>query len=527
MFFALLGVLTGQAFSAPSPHIWQRWDYSLTSAKAYQDPYRNVTVQVTYKGPAGVSFKSWAFWEKGNIFRIRAAFPAAGTWTWRTSCSDKTNKGLHHKSGQVLVSAYEGNNPLYRNGFLKVAAGERTLAYADDTPFLWMGDTGWYVLRESSSAEWRRYIDNRAAKGFTVVQVHVGNSWVIAPDVDGHMPFENYAPSDDFWSGFEEKISYANDQGIVVYLIGLGASGKGGYLPAMNTREFARYITGRFAGHFVIFSPSMDAHYDKRNDELGAYLKEADPRHLVSQHVGTDLHAAEEYHSRQYMDFTSLQSGHHGGNVEEAYAAARNWSLALWRKTPVKPVINAEGMYDGRGNNEGSSWREMDVRKIGWMSWLSGALGYTYGAGNTKNVPEGDKGGVWMLNRDKRSYDYWERAMEWNSAKQMTYLRDFFQSIDWWRLEPAPELMLNQPEDPVRLPVVAKSKAGDLLVAYLPDDTPLELNLAHLTETLQGTWYNPVTGEYSSASRRVRPGIARFTPPGPGDWTLLLIPRDK
>ena len=44
---------------------------------------------------------------------------------------------------RVEVSPYEGNNPLYRRGFLRVSENRRYLVYGDGTPFLWIGDTAW------------------------------------------------------------------------------------------------------------------------------------------------------------------------------------------------------------------------------------------------------------------------------------------------------------------------------------------------------------------------------------------------
>jgi hypothetical protein len=511
------------ALSAPPPLTWQRWEHTLSSKKVYAAPYQTVAIRAEFSGPDGVSFSTWGFWEKGKTFKIRAAFPRAGKRKWRTTCSDKKNKSLHGRRGTVVVSSYEGRNPLYQHGFLKVNADKRSLVHADDTPFLWMGDTGWHTLRMSTAEEWKKYIDNRVDKGFTATQVHVMSSSEVVHNVAGEMPFENDAPNPAFWKNLEEKIEYANQNGMVVYIVGLGVSGKGAYLAAMNSQRFARYITGTLAGNFVIFSPSMDARYDERNDELGTFLDEADDLHLISQHVGTNFPAAEEYHSKEYLDFTSLQTGHHRGNIDRAYDAARAWSLLLWNKNPVKLVIDTEGMYDGRGNNEGDNWREKDVRKIGWLSWLSGALGYTYGGGKGPDKLIGSKGGVWLLNKDKDSYDYWEKAMEWNSAHQMSYMKKFFQSIGWWRLQPAAELIVNQASDSATRMAAAKSFEGDLLVAYLPDNSHIELDISSLTPGLHGTWFSPVSGDVFPAKEELNKDRCKiFRRPREGDWVLLL-----
>lgn len=523
---ALTATAWGQGFreaGATSAITWQRWEDTLISKKTYEQPYKEISLRVKYAGPGGESFTNYGFWEEGNIFKIRTAFPTPGTWTWQTTCSDTANNALHNKQGQVRVLPYKGKNPLYQKGFLKVSRDGRTLAQADNTPFLWMGDTGWYVFRKASVNEWQKYIDNRTAKDFTVIQIHIASSRGPAPNIHGQMPFKNNIPNKDFWQDLDGKVKYANRKGLVIYIAGLGASGKGGYLPAMNTKTFAQYITGRLAGSFVIFSPSMDAHYDQRNDELGAYLNEAGPRHLISQHVGTDLNAAETYHPKEYLDFTSLQSGHHAGNIEKAYQAARNWSSVLWHKNPIKPVINTEGMYDGLGNNRGIHWREEDVRRVGWLSWLSGALGYTYGAGKNPDKRAGSNGGLWSFNKNSADYDYWEKVMEWSSAYQMTYLKRFFEGIEWWRLQPAPELILNNPTDTINIMAAAKSITGDLLVAYLPDNPAIELDMQNLAAGLSGKWFNPVTGKSIPVKEDLNhAGSQKFMRPGNGDWVLLL-----
>ena len=93
-------------------------------------------------------------------------------------------------------------------------------------------------------------------------------------------------------------------------------------------------------------------------------------------------------------------------------------------------------MYDAQGTN---GWRAFDARSLGWRTWLSGAMGYTYGAGDLPpKVPQGS-GALWKWVTDPEKYDYWKKALQWESAFQMQYLHDFLSAIEWWRLEPAHE----------------------------------------------------------------------------------------
>ena len=76
------------AVASPSAAVWQRWEHVLTSARSYGNPYADVTLRVRYTGPGGRSLRAYGFWDGGDTFRIRCAFPIVGTWRWETECSN-------------------------------------------------------------------------------------------------------------------------------------------------------------------------------------------------------------------------------------------------------------------------------------------------------------------------------------------------------------------------------------------------------------------------------------------------------
>ena len=502
---------------------WQLWEHTLVSRKTYPKPYQDLSINVTFTSADGKSFAAPGFWVSGGEFKIRCAFPTPGVWQWETICSDVKNISLHRQSGQVAVAAFQGNNPLYRHGFLRIGDTKRYLTYADGTPFLWMGDTGWHALRQSSAEDWKIYVDDRAAKGFTVIQVHATQSQVKDSLLRDTFPIRGELPDPEYFRELEEKIGYANQNGIVVLLVGLGLSGKGHYIPEMNTPAFARYLTGRLAGHAVILSPSMDAPYEEINEQMATLLKSVPSVHLLTQHVGTKAGAAAAYHVKPSTDFTALQSGHHNGDIVKAYDAAVKWARELWNLEPTKPVVNSEAMYDGRGNNEGNDFREQDARKLGWLAWFEGALGYTYGAGETGRHVQGASGGIWRFVQDSSRFDYWRKAIAWPSSFQMSYMKQFFAKLPWWTLEPDPDRILNQAKSPLQTMTLARSRNGDVLVAYLPENHHIEISLNSLQNGLSAWWFNPSTNQYFPiADRLENTGKHTFTCMAPGDWVLLL-----
>jgi len=523
----LTAAAQGAASNPARIQTWQRWEHTLTSSRQYTNAYADLILRVTYEGPGEHVLRSYGFWDGGNAFRIRCAFPVPGTWHWKTECSDTNNPGLHHQHGTVTVSPYTGNNPLYRRGFLKVSANRRYLAFADGTPFLWLGDTAWAGPLKASSREWEQYLADRSSKHFTVIQVAPAPQWAGDTDRQGEKPFTDktcaqWNPA--YWQSFERKVQRANESGLVVMLVGL-MEPVSRYPEPSKACLFARNIVARLFGNFVAFSPSFDSKVMPLANEVGRATREATAVHLITQHPGTPWNQptptfSDEYYDQPYLDFVGVQTGHNGGHLDWCAHHAIEWNLHLYRHEPHKPVINLEAMYDAQGTK---GWRAVDARSLAWRTWLSGGMGYTYGAGDVPpKIPQGS-GAIWKWVTDPQKYDYWKKALQWDSAFQMKYLHDFLAGIQWWRLEPAHTLIRNQPHDIMRRMVLAKSATGDLAVAYLPDNEAIEIQTSSFPAPVVARWFDPVKGRFTSepgtAENR---GTHRFVAPAKGDWVLLL-----
>lgn len=501
---------------------WQPWESNL-KAKHNQDG-RPAGVEIIFTGPDGTVIKNHAFTDDGKIFRFRAAFPSPGTWSWETKCTDQEDSGLNNRKGQVQVLPYSGDNPLYLHGDLKVSENARYLVHFDGTPFLWTGETGWRMTQKSTMSEWQHYINTRAGQKFNLIQISPkGVSKKPAVDLAGISFRENGTTDPLFWDDLEAKIKYANENGIVVFMVGISKVWSDEFLKNPSNQLFETYITGRMAPYMVIFSPSFDQPFIEGNDSVATELNKF-TSHLVTQHPGTNYEANLRFRNSPSSDFCGMQSGHHGGKLENAYNAARQWTLDMWNGTPVKPVIDIEAMYDARGNNDGRNWREKDVRKLGWMAWLSGSKGYTYGAGDVPpKVPKG-AGGVWRFNNDSTTYDYWKKAILWPSAGQITIMHDFLSSVDWWKLEPAHNLILNQAKNDTLKMEASITSDKNLVMAYLPDNNAVELDLSSLAGTFSGKWFNPVNGNYIALDTPVNPkkSVVFNRPRGFEDALLIL-----
>ncbi|MFA6815703.1 MAG: DUF4038 domain-containing protein [Lentisphaeria bacterium] len=492
----------------------QCWEQPLISTQEYHNPYKDVVVSVTYKGPNDKTMNTYGFWDGGNTFKIRCAFPTAGTWTWTTSCSDRSNSGLHHKKGSVKVTAYVGSNPIYKHGFLKVSRDHHYLAYKDDTPFLWMGDTAWIAPLKASATDWQTYVNDRVKKHFSVIQISPASAWSgRTTDTTGNTPFigagiTQWNPA--YWQGFEEKVEYANRKGLTILLVGIMCPVDHSSTSA-DAQLFARNIVARLYGNQVIFAPSFDRPYSTLGDEVGNAINAATSIHLITQHPNTPYHpskntTAEAYYDKSYLDFSANQSGHNGVDLSWCHWKAIFWNLSLYNRSPDKPVINAEAIYDGyaRGGKTATAY---DARAMGYLSWLSGSMGYTYGRQGLFN---------WET-------DGWKSASQQPSSTQMKYLYDFFNAIEWWRLLPAHDKIMNQSSDNLTMMAFAETAKGDFGVAYLPDNRSIKIDMSSFSSPVEGEWYNPTTGSYSAIRGRMEnSGMHSFRTLAQGDWVLLL-----
>jgi hypothetical protein len=108
-------------------------------------------------------------------------------------------------------------------------------------------------------------------------------------------------------------------------------------------------------------------------------------------------------------------------------------------------------------------------------------------------------------------------------AEQMAHVASVFSELDFWRLRPAPDLLVSQPgvEAASRFIAAAASDARDLIVAYTPEAGVIELKAA-LVPQGRSTWHDPRTGARLNARGVRAESATRFETPAAGDWLLVI-----
>jgi hypothetical protein len=394
------------------------------------------------------------FWDGEATWKIRFAAPEAGLWSFTTYSRDP---GLNNKKGKILVSEWsemeKETNPL-RRGFIDInkhpARAGRYFTYSDGTPFLWIGDTWWnWTKKDIHMESFKNLVDVRSEQGFTVGQLFfAGNGWGrISSMLDDSFTF----PDLDHIRKVEEMIRYANSKGMVVWIHPWWARE---YMDQKigeeKIRRWWKYVIHRLQAYQVIWV--LAGEYNMYNygnlglgfwKDLGEMVDAEDPyNRILSVHPtppgwegGKDAlqwSSAEVLHDERWLSYNQSQPGHGKWRNELIPWIVQN----AYKKEPAKPVVITEPWYEFIEGNPTA----LDIRLGIWGAFLSGAAGHSYGGGHTwiAHLPESPVGiGAWPMDTSFNTH-----TLKYPGARSMSFMGTFLKSISWWKLEPAPELVL-------------------------------------------------------------------------------------
>jgi len=535
--------------SATAVHVWEVLEIEMTAERQPGSPYVDglpdggpgyVSVQFRGEsGPAkGQSLSVAGFWDGGQTWRVRFAPPAAGEWTYRSRSKDP---GLDGKTGRFRVIEWTAAeleaNPT-RRGFVRVCqSGPRAgryFEYADGTPMLWIGDTWWaWVNARIPFARFQKLVDDRAAKGFNVGQLFVAaRAW---GEERSLLDASLSEPQLDRIRYAERMIRYANQKGITVWVHGWWAGrDMKKQFGEENIRRWCRYLVHRLGAYNVIWVLAGEYNmYDYGGlglefwKRLGRLIDKEDPYdRLLSAHPtppgwrgGDDApqwSTAEVLHDQPWLNYHQSQVGHGRWRNEMIPAVV----AAAYARRPAKPIVVTEPWYEFV---EGSA-AAAHIRFGAWSAVLSGAAGHSYGGGHIwrAHVPEApDRGRTWPL---ERSFD--RDTLDYPGARSLAFMAKFLRAIDWWRLEPHPELVHGNSSR------FCAAVPGRQYVVYLRwgGTAWLDLRPSLAEQTFEFRWIDLVNGKVRRTGEVQGGAIRQFGPPEdyPGvtqhrDWILHVV----
>ncbi len=237
-------------------------------------------------------------------------------------------------------------------------------------------------------------------------------------------------------------------------------------------------------------------------------IKEADKHSLITAHPHPEEATPEKYGGTQWGGWLDL-------NTTYTYSIVHRRLLNDYTRKPTLPFVLIESSYEGEHNAS-----PVQIRRQAYWAIENGACGQFLG-----NNP------IWLFNPG------WQEAMDLEGSRSMVHVKTFFNSRPWYNLIPDPR----RPSDgvtAVRTNIVvdglgelngmdtlaaARTADGSTVMIYLPTARTVTVDLSQVSgERARAWWFNARSGASQSAGEYPTGRPLPFTPPGPGDWGLVI-----
>ncbi|GAB5561176.1 MAG: glycoside hydrolase family 140 protein [Synoicihabitans sp.] len=450
---------------------------------------------------------------------------------------------------------------------VQVSESGTHLESANGETFIWLGDTAWELFHKLTREETIEYLDNRAAKGFTVIQAVVlaELNGLRTPNAYGHLPLHDLdpaRPNEAYFEHVDFVIDAASRRGLVIGLLPTWGDKVPSKSPSPgpevftpeNAAIFGAFLGSRYADRPLVWILGGDRDPDVGNateiwHAMGHAIKQAtDGGQLMTYHPRGWSTSARFFHDAHWLDFNMFQSGHQIGivpmgrlteetqlqkpskpfiNGEPAYEdiAIRFWDYMDFSKPGPQRVpagvLNEQGLIVDPAHFAEGFVTASDVRRQAYMTYLLGAAGYTYG-----------NNAIWQMYRiggdiALPTLTDWREALDRPGARAMRHVRSFLESRPIGRLRPTPEAIHAAPEPRNRYPVlVGYATDGSYLIAHLPHGGEIAIKGSYFPKTpLLAWWFNPRDGSAQRAivSREKETNLIHASSPTEDeDWLLVL-----
>jgi hypothetical protein len=432
---------------------------------------------------------------------------------------------------------------------LKVSENRRFLVTEDGRPFFYLGDTAWELFHRLNREESTRYLEDRARKGFTVIQavalaeldgLHDPNPYGHRPllDDDPTRPDVKEGPANDYWDHVDFVVGKANSLGLYVgFLPTWGdkwnrkwGAGPEIFTPA-NAALYGEWLGRRYreAGVIWILGGDRPVETEAHKEILRAMargLRAGDGgSHLVTLHPPGGEGSSTWFHGEEWLAFNMRQNGHvaeHTGRYDK--------TRADYDRTPVKPVLDGEPIYEDhpvsfKAPELGHSIAA-DVRRPLYWDLFSGACGHTYGHHSVWQM--------WAPPRKEVNAPLmpWFEAIDQPGAGQMQHARRLLESRPFLTRVPDDTVVVTD-RVATSVPgagryryVATRDAEGRYAMVYAAVGRPFRVRMTAVAgPRVRAWWFNPRDGKATLLGELSNEGERAFTPPDPGealDWVLVL-----
>jgi len=426
---------------------------------------------------------------------------------------------------------------------LRVSDNHRFLTTESGAPFFWLGDTAWELFHRANREDAQRYLDDRARKGFTVIQAVVLAEFggLTDPNAYGQLPLvdnDPLKPNEEFFRHVDWIVSHANAAGLYIGMLptwGDKWNKAWGAGPEIFTPEnataYGEWLGRRYraAGLVWILGGDRAVENDRQKEILRAMargLRQGDGgAHLVTFHPTGGCGSAQWFHNEDWLDFNMRQNGH-----QAEFTGRYDQTRADYDRSPPKPVIDGEPLYEDHpisfdARKFGHS-AAADVRRPLYWDLFGGACGHTYGHHSVWQM--------WTTNRAPVNNPLmpWTEALGQPGACQMQHAKNLLLSRPFLTRIPDDSVIL---KDRVSTSVpgagryrfsATRDDKGSYAMVYVPTGRPFTVRMDAIQgRRVIGWWFDPRTGKAAMINQWPNDGVREFTPPRLDeglDWVLVL-----
>lgn len=542
---------------------WIAIDIAFTATKEIKE-IQDAELDVTFTNrTSGTKMVMPAFWDGGTSWIVRFAPTECGVWDYATSTSGD-DIGLDGLKGTLASNPYTGDLLIYKHGFVKTQKDTRYFVYDDGTPFFYLGDTHWAMLKEEideagknaadvdTDSHFKYIVDRRVAQKFTVYQSEpIGHTFdvtngITKADIKGFQTDDRY-----FAYIAQSGLVHANAQFMFPSEITQKFFTDNDFL-----RSISRYWVARYAAYPVMWTLGQEIDNDYFGNNgitttnnpyrmIAKYINECDPyKHPLTGHQENAVNVTAKGGVEAYDATwgkkdtkTSERSVFYGNTWHDWYGS--QWRPAVGEQyifdTPrdywendTKVTINYESRYDMLYT------KRFGARANGWISFLSGMYGYGYGAADiwcylsTYSFDSESTDGVETVTTTEKKMP-WGEAVFLPASDDMTRMRGFLEAAGWWKLVPDFEGKNAYKADKSATDVfyAVAHDGNDVYVAYLYNQSEKTAgSFVNMDDSATYTvqWFNPETGEYTLVSDSVKSSGGTYNLPAkPAALDMVLL----
>lgn len=425
-------------------------------------------------------------------------------------------------------------------GKLRVASNNRYLEFDDGTPFFYLGDTAWELFHRLDLDQAKNYLNNRAAKGFTVIQAVVlaELDGIGEPNPYGELPLIDKDPSqpnEAYFRHVDATIKFAEESGLFIGLLPTWGSwwklvgvNENAIFNTENAFEYCRFLGERYRNNAIIWILGGDNFIESKEERaiieaMARGLKAGDGgRNLITFHPRGPGRSAEFLHDADWMDFNMCQSSHGAHDHDNGLFIESDYALE-----PAKPTMDGEPHYETmpvgfyyKDVSRYDRFDDYDIRQSAYWAMMTGACGHTYGHNCVWQMWSPEREPVLWANIP------WYESLDTPGAFQMGFMRRLFESFPFQELVPVQDMILDGATGKGAKIRATRSRMGNFAFIYSPRGEAFTIDKRVFeTRRIKESWFDPRYGCQYYFHTTVNAAFQTYSPPTSGrgnDWILIL-----